>query len=141
MIKIHKMFSFILYLYKKILLFHKLHYLTMADLIRIYNAGDKTITREEMAAVCYTMLFAGHETTSNVLAEGIRLMLTHRHSWEAVCADPSLIPRAVDEMLRYTPSIFAWRRITTEPVTLGGVDLPADAPLVSARERTFLVTE
>ncbi|MEM7112237.1 MAG: cytochrome P450 [Chloroflexota bacterium] len=101
-----------------------------SDLVRIYNAGDKTITREEMAAVCYTMLFAGHETTSNVLAEGIRLMLTHRHSWAAVCADASLIPRAVDEMLRYTPSIFAWRRITTEPVTLGGVDLPADAPLV-----------
>lgn len=101
-----------------------------SDLVRIYNEGDQSITREEMASVCYTMLFAGHETTSNVLAEGIRVMLTHRHSWEEICAEPTLIPNAVDEMLRYSPSIFAWRRITTEPVTLGGVDLPTDAPLV-----------
>lgn len=101
-----------------------------SDLVRIYNDGDKSITREEMAAVCYTMLFAGHETTSNALAEGIRVMLTHRHSWESICKDPTLIPRAVDEIMRYCPSIFAWRRITTEPVTLGGVDLPADAPLI-----------
>lgn len=101
-----------------------------SDLVRIYNAGDKTITREEMAAVCYTMLFAGHETTSNALAEGIRVMLTHRHSWEAICNDPTLIPKAVNEILRYCPSIFAWRRITTQPVTLGGVDLPANAPLI-----------
>ena len=101
-----------------------------SDLVRIYNDGDKSITREEMAAVCYTMLFAGHETTSNSLAEGIRVMLTHRHSWESICNDPALIPRAVDEIMRYCPSIFAWRRITTEPVTLGGVDLPADAPLI-----------
>ena len=101
-----------------------------SDLVRIYNAGDKTISREEMAAVCYTMLFAGHETTSNALAEGIKVMLNHRHSWDAICDDPSLIPRAVDEILRYCPSIFAWRRITTEPVTLGGIDLPADSPLI-----------
>lgn len=101
-----------------------------SDLVRIYNEGDKSITREEMASVCYTMLFAGHETTSNVLAEGIRVMLAHRHSWESVCTDSALIPNAVNEMLRYSPSIFAWRRITTQPVTLGGVDLPADAPLV-----------
>ena len=101
-----------------------------SDLVRIYNDGDKSITREEMAAVCYTMLFAGHETTSNALAEGIRVMLTHRHSWESICEDGNLIPRAVDEIMRYCPSIFAWRRITTEPVTLGGVNLPADAPLI-----------
>ena len=101
-----------------------------SDLVRIYNSGDKSISREEMAAVCYTMLFAGHETTSNALAEGVRVMLTHRHSWESICGDASLIPRAVDEIMRYCPSIFAWRRITTEPVTLGGVDLPADAPLI-----------
>lgn len=101
-----------------------------SDLVRIYNEGDQSITREEMAAVCYTMLFAGHETTSNALAEGIRVMLTHRHSWEAICNNPALIPQAVDEIMRYCPSIFAWRRITTEPVTLGGVDLPAEAPLI-----------
>lgn len=101
-----------------------------SDLVRIYQAGDQSITRTEMASLCYTMLFAGHETTSNVLAEGIKTLLTHRHAWEALCKDHALIPNAVDELLRYCPSIFAWRRITTKPVTLSGADLPANAPLL-----------
>ncbi len=101
-----------------------------SDLVRIYHAGDHTITREEMATVCYTMLFAGHETTSHMLAEGIKTLLTHRESWEAICADPSLIPNTVEEILRCCPPIFTWRRITTRPTTLGGVDLPEGGPLL-----------
>jgi cytochrome P450 len=101
-----------------------------SDLVRIYQAGDQTITREEMATVCYTMLFAGHETTSHMLAEGIKTLLTNRESWEAIRADAGLIPNAIEEMLRYCPSIFTWRRITTRPVRLGGVDLPENAPLL-----------
>lgn len=101
-----------------------------SDLVRIYQSGDKTITRTEMASVCYTLLFAGHETTSHMLAEGIKTLLSHRASWEALCADPSRIPQAVEEIARTCPSIFTWRRITTRPVRLGGVDLPKGAPLL-----------
>ncbi len=103
-----------------------------SDLVRIYHAGDQTITPEEMATICYTMLFAGHETTSHMLAEGLKTLLTYRASWEALCADPSLIPDAMEEILRCCPSIFTWRRITTRPATLGGVDLPEGAPLLLA---------
>ena len=42
---------------------------------------------------------------------------------------PSLVPGAVDETLRFDTSVPAWRRMTTRPVTLGGVDLPAGAKL------------
>jgi len=101
-----------------------------SDLVRVYRSGDRSITKEEMATVCYTLLFAGHETTSHMLAEGIKTLLTHRRRWEAICADPTLIPATVEEMLRYCPSIFTWRRITTRPVRLGDVDLPEGAPLL-----------
>ncbi|MEM7343306.1 MAG: cytochrome P450 [Chloroflexota bacterium] len=101
-----------------------------SDLVRIYKDGDKTITRTEMASVCYTMLFAGHETTSNMLAEGLKTLLTYRESWEQICTDSSLIPGAVEEILRYCPSIFAWRRLVRKPVTLSGVDLPEGAHLM-----------
>jgi cytochrome P450 len=101
-----------------------------SDLVRIYQGGDQTITREEMATVCYTLLFAGHETTSHVLSEGIKTLLLNRASWEAICADRALIPGAVEELLRYCPSLFTWRRITTRPVELGGVELPAHARLL-----------
>jgi hypothetical protein len=103
-----------------------------SDLVRIYQSGDQTITREEMATVCYTLLFAGHETTSHVLSEGIKTLLTYRENYEALCANPKLIPNAVEEMLRYCPSLFTWRRITTRPVTLGSVDLPEGARLLLA---------
>lgn len=103
-----------------------------SDLVRIYQEGDRTITKNEMATVCYTMLFAGHETTSHVLSEGIKTLLEQRHTWEAITADHSLIPNTVEELLRACPSLFTWRRITTRPVTLGGVDLPEGARLLLA---------
>jgi cytochrome P450 len=46
-----------------------------------------------------------------------------------IAAKPELIPNAVEESLRYDPSVAVWRRVTTRPVTLGGVDLPAGARL------------
>jgi cytochrome P450 len=110
--------------------FEKLQDDLPSDLVRIYNAGDKTITRMEMATVCYTLLFAGHETTSHTLAESIKSLLSPRTYWEELCRDPGKIPHAVEELARYCPSIFTWRRITTRPVTLGGVALPAGAPLL-----------
>lgn len=100
------------------------------DLVRIYKEGDKTITRTEMASVCYTMLFAGHETTSNMLAEGLKTLLTYRESWERLVDDPGLIPGAIEEILRHCPSIFAWRRLVKKPTTLSGVDLPEGAHLM-----------
>lgn len=110
--------------------FEKLQDDLPSDLVRIYNAGDKTITRTEMATVCYTLLFAGHETTSHTLAESIKSLLTHREHWETLCAHPEKIPQAVEELARYCPSIFTWRRITTRQVELGGTLLPKDAPLL-----------
>lgn len=101
-----------------------------SDLVRIYQEGDRSITKHEMASVCYSMLFAGHETTSNLLAEGIKTILTHRQYWEAICADPSLIPNTVEEILRCCPSIFAWRRLVKKPTTLAGVQLPEGAHLL-----------
>jgi cytochrome P450 len=59
----------------------------------------------------------------------VRRLLEDSTRWDAVVEDPSLIPGAVDETLRYDPSVPVWRRITKRTVTLGGVDLPAGAKL------------
>jgi cytochrome P450 len=47
-----------------------------------------------------------------------------------VVADPTLLPAVVDETLRYDTSVPMWRRVTTQPATLGGVDLPAGTRLL-----------
>jgi len=66
------------------------------------------ITRDEMVAMLALMIFAGHETTSNLLSIGLYELLRHRDQWELLCADPSLTEPAVEELLRFvTPAHFA----------------------------------
>jgi cytochrome P450 len=90
------------------------------DLVRIYQDGDKSISLDEMAGLVYGQLTAGQETTASLLAEGIRLLLTQRERWEELCADQSLIPSAVEELLRLSTPVFAWKRKVKKPATIGG---------------------
>jgi cytochrome P450 len=85
-----------------------------------------------VATVTFQLFFAGHETTVNATAGGVRALLENRAQWEALCADPALIPNAVEECLRYAPSVPAWRRVLRENVTLSGVEIPAGARLLVA---------
>lgn len=104
----------------------------MGDLIRAWRepGNEDMFSRDQLCWIFLNTLFAGHETTSNATAAGIRALLTDRDGWEAICADQSLIPNAVEEILRYDSSVPTWRRVTTRAVTLGGVDLPEGAKLL-----------
>ena len=104
----------------------------MGDLVRAWQepGNEEMFSRDQLCWIFLNTLFAGHETTSNATAAGIRALLTHREQWEAICADPSLIPNAVEEILRFDSSVPTWRRVTTKPVTLGGVELPEGAKLL-----------
>jgi cytochrome P450 len=53
-----------------------------------------------------------------------------RGTWKEICRDPSLIPNAIEEVLRFDSSVIAWRRKTTQAVEIGGVPVPADANLL-----------
>ncbi|ABH00967.1 cytochrome P450 CYP116 (plasmid) [Rhodococcus jostii RHA1] len=75
-------------------------------------------------------LFAGHETTTNATANGLRALLEHRDQWAALCADPSLVPGAVEEILRFSSSVVAWRREATEDTHIGDVPIPAQAKVL-----------
>lgn len=76
------------------------------------------------------IIVAAHETTSLASANMFRTLLTHREAWDDICANPNLIPNAVEECLRYAGSIVAWRRETTAPTTLAGIALPEGAKLL-----------
>jgi cytochrome P450 len=101
-----------------------------SDLLRIHVQNPEAIAVEEIVNVAYGLSFAGHETTTNLIANSVRQLLTNRDQWQALCADPSLIANAVDEVLRFDTSVIAWRRITTEPVQIGGVPVPEGARLM-----------
>jgi cytochrome P450 len=88
------------------------------------------ISDDEIAGVMYSVLFAGHETTTNLMSNGLRELLTHRAQWERLVADPTLIYSAVDECLRFAPSVIVWRRLALEDAIVGGVAIPKGSRLL-----------
>ncbi len=100
------------------------------ELVRLYQEGDQSISKHEIVSLCYGQLTAGHETTTNLLGNGLKELLTHRTAWEALCRDESLIPNAVEELLRFGPPVFAWRRLAHRDTQVAGVDLPAGSKLL-----------
>lgn len=92
-------------------------------LLAIHDEDPESLTHDEIASILYSLSFAGHETTNYLIANAIRRLLEEPSRWQAIVEDPSKIPGAVDETLRYDASVPAWRRITTRPVTLGDVEL------------------
>lgn len=94
--------------------------------------NDDELDPDYVTTVTFQLFFAGHETTVNATAGGMRALLENRKQWQELCSDPSLITNAVEECLRYAPSVPAWRRLTRAPVTLSGVDIPAGAKLLVA---------
>src|SRR3954452_22542784 len=98
-------------------------------LLAIHDEDPDALSPEEIASILFSLSFAGHETTNYLIGNMVRRLLEDPARWNAVVANPSLIPGAVEETLRHDTSVPAWRRITKRPVTLGGVDIPEGAKL------------
>jgi cytochrome P450 len=98
-------------------------------LLAIHDEQPEALTHEEISSILFSLSFAGHETTNYLIGNLLRRLLEEPARWDAVVADPSLIPGAVEETLRYDPSVPAWRRIAKRPVTIAGVEIPEGAKL------------
>ena len=98
-------------------------------LLTIHDEQPDELSHEEIASILFSLSFAGHETTNYLIGNAVRRLLEVHARWEEVVADPTLIPGAVDETLRYDPSVPVWRRITRRPVTIAGFEIPAGAKL------------
>ena len=71
-------------------------------------------------------MVAGHDTTASLIGNGVVALLDHPGQLEALLADPGQLPAAIDELIRFTaPVPHATFRVTAEPVTLDGVQIPA----------------
>ena len=91
----------------------------VSDLIEAEERGD-ALDEQEIVATCVLLLFAGHETTRNLLANGLKAILEHGTAREALAADPSRMPDAVEEILRFDgPTKAMWRQVV-DPVEYGG---------------------
>ncbi|EPX56993.1 putative cytochrome P450 hydroxylase [Cystobacter fuscus DSM 2262] len=78
------------------------------------------VSEEEILANCALLLFAGHETTARLISRGLALLFDHPEQLALLRQQPSLIPQAVEEMLRYGDVAGMTNRLTVAPVELGG---------------------
>ena len=99
------------------------------DLLAIHREDPGRLTLDEIGSILFSLSFAGHETTTGLIGNAVRRLLEDPARWAAIVADPGLIPAAVEETLRFDPSVPVWRRVTTRPAVVGGVELPAGARL------------
>jgi cytochrome P450 len=93
------------------------------DFISILARGEKTgvFTRHQVLVNTGLLLFAGHETTMNLICNGLLALIRHPDQWDRLRADPAGMARlATEECLRYDPPVKSTQRIAAEDVELGG---------------------
>jgi len=90
---------------------------------------DQRLTRDELVATYALVLSAGHETTVNLIGNGVLALLEHRDQWRRLCDDPSLAPGAVEETLRYDAPVQISLRHADVDFELNGLDIPLGTPL------------
>ncbi|HEY1702079.1 MAG TPA: cytochrome P450 [Trebonia sp.] len=96
----------------------------LTALIQAEDDGD-TLSDDELVSQTLLLYVAGHETTVNLIGGGALNLLRNPDQLVIMREKPTLIPNAVEEMLRYDSPVQLGRRITTEPVTVGGTEIGA----------------
>lgn len=91
-------------------------------LIQAEDEGDR-LDRSELIGMAILILVAGHETTTSLLSNGLLLLLQHPDQMEEVRKDPSLLPSAIEEILRMEPSFLRTPRRIINDMEFGGVQL------------------
>jgi cytochrome P450 len=101
----------------------------LSALIASEENGD-VLSDEELAEQVVLLYVAGHETTVNLIGNGVLALLRHPDQLAALRDDPQLIAGAVDELLRYDSPVQMTRRVTLAETTVGGKTIEAGAFVV-----------
>jgi cytochrome P450 len=87
---------------------------------------DDRLTEQELLSSLFQLIVAGHETTTSLIGNGVVDLLEHPDQLRLLREEPDRMPAAIEELIRYSaPALHATFRVTTDAVTLDGVDLPA----------------
>ncbi len=93
--------------------------------------GEDPLTTSELIAFCVLLLIAGNETTTNLLGNFFEAMHAHPDQLQHLRDDPSLIPSAVEEALRYDSPVQGLWRGLREPAVIGGTEVPEGARVMT----------
>ncbi len=87
------------------------------------EAGGEQLSEAELLHNCIFLLNAGHETTTNLIGNGVHALLSQRHAWDRLVAEPAVITTAVEELLRFESPLQLNNRQLTAPLDLDGTTL------------------
>ena len=100
----------------------------LTRLIQGEDNGER-LTSRELLHNCIFLLNAGHETTTNLIGNGLVALSHYPQQKARLIENPAMIKTAIEEMLRFESSNQLGNRMTIEPVELGGIALPAGTPV------------
>jgi len=98
------------------------------DLISLMVAAEEAgdgLSAREIVITCNLLLIAGNLTTTDLIGNGVLALLRHPDQLANLCAHPELVPRAVEEMLRYDPPVVQIARFALKPLEIGGREVQA----------------
>jgi cytochrome P450 len=96
----------------------------VGDLVRAGH--DDLLTRQELLSTLFQLIVAGHDTTTSLIGNGMAALLQDPEQHSTLVAEPGLVPRAVEEMLRFDPPAHhATFRYAIRDLTIAGVAIPA----------------
>lgn len=97
----------------------------MYDMIAKNREAPEIVTDNYLHSMMMAIMVAAHETTSLASTNAIKLLLTYRQNWQKICENPALIPAAVEECLRHSGSVVAWRRQVKQDTVFNGIPFQA----------------
>lgn len=115
----------------------------VSDLVAVHDRGE-SLSEEEIIATCILLLIAGHETTTNLIGNGLHALLGNPDQFDELAGYPELAPSAVEELLRFDSPVQLTMRVALEDAEAGGVPVAKGTfvlHLIGAANRDPLVYE
>jgi cytochrome P450 len=104
----------------------------LSALVSVRDGSDR-LSEDELTSMVFLLLVAGHETTVNLIGNGVHALLTHPDQLAVLRAEPERMDATIEELLRFDgPLQVTTLRWTTEPVEIGGTIIPAGATVIPA---------
>ncbi len=94
------------------------------------DGAGEALSEAELAMFLIQLLVAGNETTRNLISGGLVALAENPEQWAALRADPSLVPTAVEELLRWTTPVISFMRTAMQTATIRGVSVAEGDPVL-----------
>jgi hypothetical protein len=101
-----------------------------SDLVKLAREQPDQLATFDIVNIVYSMALAGHETTMNTIGSGLLALLRDRKQWQLLIDEPTLIPNAVEEILRFDGPVLNHRRVAKVDTSIGGIDLAAGSRIM-----------